>query len=202
MLNLSRRVQIIEAVIDIFKENGVSTEFTMSELASKLEIGKSTIYEYFKTKDEILSSAILYMIENSIERLLLRSENAQGDFEESLKSELRYMFLLAKESHVLVSALAPRMKGSLSAECREEISNNINKIRDFYQEKFTSIFVKGYEEGVFSRVGNEYDVAVISGMISGSVVMMSNKYMNTFDHLDLNTYIDKVYDTVLMILNN
>lgn len=199
---MNRKEEIIKAVIDIFKEQGVSGEFTMSALASKLDIGKSTIYEYFKTKDEILTEAILYMIEHSIEQLLSRETIEYSSFEESLKAELNYMFELAKESHLLVSALAPKMKDSISKTCRIQIQEKLGKVNQFYTSKFTSIFVKGYEEGVFSRVGNEYDEAMISAMIAGTVVMISNKYVTMFKDLDIEEYTQKMYNTILLILND
>lgn len=197
---MSRRNEILEAVIDIFKDQGINDEFTMSELASKLDIGKSTIYEYFKTKDEILTSAIIYLVEYATNKLLERAENNDLPFEEAMKQELKYMFTLAKESHLLISGLTPRIKGTMPIEFKEVIAEKIVSVNDFYQEKFNELFIRGFKEGIFDREGNEYDEAIIGSLIAGSVLRLSNQYINSIDKVNIDDYIDRVYEVILLTL--
>ena len=67
---MNRKDEILEAVINVFQQEGFSTDLKLSQIAEKVNIGKSTIYEYFKTKDEIYKEAILKIIQTHIDQSL------------------------------------------------------------------------------------------------------------------------------------
>lgn len=198
--SLSRKNEILQTLIDIFKEQGINDDFTMSEIASKLDIGKSTIYEYFKTKDDLLTSAIVYLVEYATNTILKRAEQDDLAFEQSMKNELYYMFALAKESHLLISGLTPRIKGTMSNEYKAVITNKVREVNDFYQQKFNEIFLKGVNEGLFQTSNDIYDEAIIGSIIAGSVLRLSNQYINTIEDVDIEVYIDRVYDVIMHII--
>jgi len=50
---IRRRHEIFDASVKLFLKNGFQ-ETSMREIAETAGIGKSTLYDYFKTKDEIL----------------------------------------------------------------------------------------------------------------------------------------------------
>jgi AcrR family transcriptional regulator len=198
--SLSRKNEILQTLIDIFKEQGINDDFTMSEIASKLDIGKSTIYEYFKTKDDLLTSAIVYLVEYATNTILKRAEQDDLPFEQSMKNELYYMFALAKESRLLISGLTPRIKGTMSNEYKAVITNKVREVNDFYQQKFNEIFLKGVNEGLFQTSNDIYDEAIIGSIIAGSVLRLSNQYINTIEDVDIEVYIDRVYDVIMHII--
>lgn len=199
---MNRRTEILEAVLEIFKTNGISNDFTMSELASKLDIGKSTIYDYFKTKEEILTNAVVYMIDLVTKSILERTENNELSFEEYLKTELAYLFDVATSSHLLMSGLSPQFKFSISDNCKLELREKLKEVNVFYKERFNGIFIKGIKEGVIPPKLDEYDEALVTSIVAGSIVRMSNRILNGDSKLDLTTYIGKTYDAIILILNN
>ena len=200
MRSLSRKNEILETLIEIFKDQGISDDFTMSEIANKLDIGKSTIYEYFKTKDDLLTSAIVYLVEYATNTILKRTEKDDLPFEQSMKNELNYMFTLAKESHLLISGLTPRIKGTMSNEYKAIITSKVREVNDFYQQKFNEIFSKGVKEGLFQTNTDIYDEAVIGSIIAGSVLRLSNQYINTIEDVNIEVYINRVYDVIMHII--
>ena len=50
---MSLEIKIINATIDIFREKGV--KFTMDDIANKLGVSKSTLYENIDSKETLLS---------------------------------------------------------------------------------------------------------------------------------------------------
>lgn len=52
----TRKKQIVRATLSIFAQNGLK-ETKMAEIAEKAGIGKRTIYEYFKSKEDIFHEA-------------------------------------------------------------------------------------------------------------------------------------------------
>jgi len=72
-----RRKQIFQAAMALFAQKGVYRT-TIQEIADQAGIGKGTIYEYFNSKEEILSTSFQYMQEEAeafLENELYRDEN-------------------------------------------------------------------------------------------------------------------------------
>jgi len=64
-----RRKEIFEASVHLFLDKGFN-ETTMNEIAQAADVGKSTLYDYFKSKDEIL---VTYF-ENEIQTINERAQ--------------------------------------------------------------------------------------------------------------------------------
>ncbi|PKM68570.1 MAG: hypothetical protein CVU95_02905 [Firmicutes bacterium HGW-Firmicutes-2] len=57
----ARRLQILESGYDLFLEKGFMNT-TIEEIAKKVKIARTTVYEYFKSKDDILIALIEQVI--------------------------------------------------------------------------------------------------------------------------------------------
>lgn len=72
-----KRDRILEAAIRIFAQKGVNST-TISDIAQAADIGKGTVYEYFKSKDEIITGSFHFFmgrVEESIDRRLLHLQD-------------------------------------------------------------------------------------------------------------------------------
>lgn len=58
-----------QAVINLLKTERDITTIKVADITSSAGIGKGTAYEYFSTKEEILSSAIIYYVNQCIENV-------------------------------------------------------------------------------------------------------------------------------------
>jgi TetR/AcrR family fatty acid metabolism transcriptional regulator len=59
-----KREKILEAAISVFAKKG-TVKTKISEIAEAAQIGKGTIYEYFRSKDEIFIAAFDYVIKKA-----------------------------------------------------------------------------------------------------------------------------------------
>lgn len=69
-----KKAKILEAAIRVFAKKGMS-KTTISDIAGAADIGKGTVYEYFRSKDEIFSASFLYFmdkVETTISKHLYR----------------------------------------------------------------------------------------------------------------------------------
>jgi len=66
-----KREKILEAAISVFAKKGTAKTKT-ADIAEAAQIGKGTIYEYFKSKDEIMMAAFLYVIKKAEDVVALR----------------------------------------------------------------------------------------------------------------------------------
>lgn len=66
-----KREKILEAAISVFAKKGTAKTKT-ADIAAAAQIGKGTIYEYFKSKDEIMMAAFYYVIKKAEDVVALR----------------------------------------------------------------------------------------------------------------------------------
>ena len=72
-----KKAQILEASIRVFSKKGLNNT-KISDIAEAAAVGKGTIYEYFKSKDEIFTAAFYFHMEKfeeSISRRLFRIQD-------------------------------------------------------------------------------------------------------------------------------
>jgi AcrR family transcriptional regulator len=140
-----RRHEIFEASVKLFLRQGFP-ETSMREVAAAAGIGKSTLYDYFPTKDEILiwgiedifvdltaaAREILALPLPAIDRLRRVMENHVAAIEAS------------KEFYMRLSFEVQRL--SLKAQRRVQVR------RHEYQDLIAGLVAEGMQEGSFRRV--------------------------------------------------
>jgi AcrR family transcriptional regulator len=140
-----RRHEIFAAVAPLFLEHGFN-ETSMREIAEAAGMGKSSLYDYFKTKDEIL---IWYFEDEISDMAVMAREIASQPLPaiEKLRQILHKQleFLLAnKEFYLKLSFEIQR----LSAESQRRIQAR----RHEYQDLLRGLIEQGIQEGAFRQV--------------------------------------------------
>ena len=197
---LARKDEILDALIAIFRKQGIESDFTMSQLAKEVNIGKSTIYEYFKTKDEVLQQAIIRVVDEAVDSIHNR-EIIEGDFEEQFKSELYTLFNIAFNSRFLINLITPGFKRQMKENHRREMTDKVQGISKFYKARFMSIFMKGVMENKLNPVLLEENNLVVTSMVIGSIMSLANANVEIADNLNVNEYISKVYVAIVKLCN-
>ncbi|XMB73190.1 TetR/AcrR family transcriptional regulator [Mycoplasmatota bacterium WC30] len=197
---MNRREEILDALIEIFSSNGINNNFTMKELAERVSIGKSTIYEYFDTKDELLQQAVCRIVETSIKQIYSTKISEDDDFETSFKKELHFLFNLSLSSSNVFNMININFENSMPMEHKHEISSQINQVRDHYNKRFNDLFQKGIEEKVIKAENILTKNLMISSLVVGSIIRIANSGIKLSKN-ELTDYINAVYITVLRIAN-
>lgn len=197
---MSRKEEILDALIVIFRKQGIGSDFTMSQLAKEVNIGKSTIYEYFSTKEEVLQLAICRVVDETVD-VVQNREVLQSGFEEVFKSELLTLFNIAFESRFLFSLITPGFKNTMHEQHQKEMSDKIQSVAKLYKSRFLSIFTEGITEGLLQPDLVKENQLIISSMVTGSIMNLANSKVELTDNLDVKQYINKVYDAVIKLSN-
>lgn len=198
---MSRKAEILDALIDIFEAKGIQSDFTISELARKVDIGKSTIYEYFNTKDEILSEAMLRIFHSAVTSIHDRKVNQALSFELALKEELRFVFQLATSSSFIFELLTPEFQDTIPTSVKGDFANDMKKTAQHYEELFRDIVVKGLEEGVLQDKNLPLNGMLFGSLVSGSITRLTHINNTSIANIDIEEYIDAIYRTVIKIFN-
>ena len=94
-----RRHEIFHSVVGIFLKKGFQ-ETSMREIAKTAGLGKSTLYDYFKTKDDIL----LYFFEDQLNDL---TEAAQKIAVQNVPADKRLRQIMTNASGISASEQEP-----------------------------------------------------------------------------------------------
>lgn len=194
---MNRKDQIIEAVISKFQRDGFSTDLTITEIAKAVDIGKSTVYEYFKSKDDVIKEALLKMSDMNTGRIINIENIENMKFEEAFKVQLRILFDIASESRMMFEVFSKDFKNQLPPAIQEELMIRMHEVKDLIEQRFALIMFKGVNEGLIIISDDPLSVNIISGLVIGSMF----RYSDTDVNLDLVKFVDKVYEALLKLGN-
>jgi len=194
---LNRKDQIIEAVVNKFREEGFSTDLTMTEVAKTCDIGKSTIYEYFKNKDDVIKSALMKMSENSLEKVFNIEHIETMNFEDAFKAQMVILFEIASESRMMFEVFSNDFKSQLPQAIQAELMCKMHEVKELLEQRFIMIMLKGVTEGIISMDQDPLSINVISGLVIGSML----RYSDVDQNLDLHLFVNKVYEAVVKLSN-
>ena len=142
-----RRHEIFHSVVNIFLKKGFQ-ETSMREIAAAAGLGKSTLYDYFKTKDEIL----VYFFEDQLNDM---AEEAQKIAMQNLTADKRLRQVMETYIENLQANKSLFMK--LTAESQRlkmESQKQIQEKRHAYQDLIRALIDEGMREGVFRKVNS------------------------------------------------
>jgi len=142
-----RRHEIFHQVVNIFLKKGFQ-ETSMREIAEAAGLGKSTLYDYFKTKDEIL----IYFFEDQLNDM---AEDAQKIAMQNLSADKRLRQIMEKYIENLQANKSLFLKLSIESQrLRIDSQKQIQEKRHAYQDLIRALVDEGIREGVFRKVNS------------------------------------------------
>jgi len=139
-----RRHEIYHKVVNIFLKKGFQ-ETPMNEIAEAAGLGKSTLYDYFKTKDEIL----IHFFEA---RLNDMTKEAQKIAQQNLSADKRLRQIV--ETYIKNLQVNKNLFPKLTQELQRlkiESQEQIQKKRRAYQNLIRDLIHEGIREGAFCK---------------------------------------------------
>jgi TetR/AcrR family transcriptional regulator, cholesterol catabolism regulator len=140
-----RRHEIFHQVVSVFLKKGFQ-ETSMREIAEAAGLGKSTLYDYFKTKDDIL----VYFFEDQINDL---TAAAQEIARKNITANERLRQVMKVHLEFLQANKSLVMKLSLEAQrLKLESQKLLQTKRHAYQDLLCKLIEEGIQEGTFRKV--------------------------------------------------
>jgi TetR/AcrR family transcriptional regulator, cholesterol catabolism regulator len=140
-----RRHEIFHQVTSVFLKQGFH-ETSMQEIAEAAGLGKSTLYDYFRTKDDIL----LYFFEDQLNDL---TEAAQRIALQNIPADERLRQIMGVHLESLQANRSLFMKLLQDAQrLKPESQEQLQKKRHAYQDLIRGLIEEGVREGAFRRV--------------------------------------------------
>lgn len=140
-----RRHEIFHQVVNVFLKKGFQ-ETSMREIAEAAGLGKSTLYDYFKTKDDIL----VYFFEDQLNDL---TEAAQKIAQKNIPASKRLNQIMKMHLEFLQANKSLFMKLSIEAQrLNLESQKQIQNERHAFQDLISGLIEEGIRERSFRKV--------------------------------------------------
>lgn len=174
-LEEKNREKIIAAAKELFYQNGVDST-KIDAIAKKAGMTKSTLYVYFKSKEQIRANIFLEGMRYLRDMIKLETENTDRDFHDQffaicdvlarLKSKYPYVF------QVIVEEIQIEEKDSENASVLQEISTTGEEVN---QAIYNCIFTGIRNSGEWQTNVLLQKVFALWGSIYGLIVLADNK---------------------------
>lgn len=138
----SRRAQIARAARDVFAEKGFAAA-TMREVAAAAKMHVPTMYQYFRSKEEILELVYAWTISQAVEEMkpVLESPGAAADKIEPIVRQLHDVNLKLRRGTLVMN----RETRSLSPQARERVLGHYATM----VRRLGEVIAEGQADGAF-----------------------------------------------------
>ena len=160
---MRRRHEIYDASVKLFLRRGFQ-ETSMREIAEVTGIGKSTFYDYFRNKDEILVWGVQDQIEDLTAeacRIAALPLPAAARLRRVMKNHAEYV-MASKEFFIKLSFEVQRL--SLESQRRIQVA------RHEYQDTIRRIIDEGIREGAFRNVDSLLAARLLIQAVTPTIV--------------------------------
>ncbi len=177
--------RIVQKAFKVFRERGYHST-KMTDIAAEVNYSKGTLYQYFKSKDELFAAAFNYRIKSRQDQLLSLLKNDLTFFatEEfflelynSMTNSLRFSFdvlNLAKENDQLYEKLTVRNEDALSRLLEFfENQKREGKIRNEVDSRLIVLMFLGLRDGIVSVPSYGFDLETAKK----SWVLLAQKFL-------------------------
>jgi AcrR family transcriptional regulator len=155
-----RRREIVRAAVDLFIRKGFH-KTTVREIAQKFGMSIGTLYEYIRTKEDILYLVCDY-IHSNVRDKVRPSLTVTGNSIDTLKKAIYTYFTIIHEMQDYVLFLYQETK-SLSHEARKYIFRAEEEMTQIFEE----ILIQGVDEGSFSIDRRDVNIITHNIMVIG-----------------------------------
>lgn len=187
---LTTKDRILSVLVDHIKTGTNLSNLSLSQIAAEAEIGKSTVYEYFSSKDEMILATYTYLLDTYHQILL--SDLTHSDFKNAFIEQISRILTVMKDAKNIMDAIMNNNKTPFPI-----FSNHLDACMKDIQSKmdgrFKYIMETGVMEGILpNREPHPFAKNVIQAIISGLLFQFVNQEIKcTEDQLMTLIYPDR-----------
>jgi len=192
----STKDKIIDALATLIKNDEDIKNISISKIAELANIGKSTVYEHFASKKELMVETYQFLVHYYCEKIMAPIE--ASSFEQAYKTITRRIFRYALEaSELMMSILSNGQSFKLMHD--DAIKQVMNEAQDQIQTTYIDILKMGVAEGVIhASLKEEKEKGhVIKALTMGLMMLRINKHID----LDEDDAVNYLYKYTVLALN-
>lgn len=190
---------IYEEVLAMLNDRVDYKSITLAEVAKRCGIGKSTIYEYFVSKDEMVFNSIIFYLNRMMK--FFSNGFKVTTFRASLKVFIKAVIITMKANFWMVMpwTFLDNYAPFLTEEDADTIEELLYKCKEVILELFTAICEKGKEEGTLFEINESNITFAYNGIICSLSEEVDSEY--DYDSEESKLFVENLCSCVLRQLN-
>jgi len=160
----NKKRKILIAAMGVFARQGVA-KTKMIDIANEADIGKGTIYEYFRNKDDIFFESFRYFMQQTDSIVAQRLQNIQ-DPVAKLEGYIDGWLESLADSLDLVAIMMDYWAEGIRAKNEDSVFN-LKKIYAEYREAIQALLDEGVARKKFKPVDTQITASILIGMLDG-----------------------------------
>jgi AcrR family transcriptional regulator len=177
---MDKKTQIINAAIEVFAKQGLE-KGKIADIANVADIGKGTIYEYFKSKDEIFKAIEEMFIFQSIHQFNSLAESNKSPTEK-ITNIINYSVNMHEEMGDATLIIAELLAQHGREQLRGYKESTFSEMYNAFNSTVIKVLDEGIKENEFREMNKEgisaLLLAFIDGVIWQSVLFNTDKKFN------------------------
>jgi len=189
------RDKILDATISYIKQEPNLSQVSISDIAAKADIGKSTVYEYFENKHALIEEAYSYLLDK-YQNILLKKINKKN-FKNALMDQLSRILDVMEDVKVIMEVIM-NAHSEMSFLRYDQCSIKIQRIQDKMTERYNHIFSIGVESGEIHPSNRPYASHIVQALISGLMF----QYVDNKIDIERDALIKLIYQEMIRIIES
>ena len=160
-----KKIEILEAAMKVFAQKGIANT-KMADVAKAAMVGKGTIYEYFKSKEEIVNEGYVYFMDK-INTIMAKQLYKVFDPIEKLKAIMTGWVRLIEDTSIDFLGI---MMDFWAEGIRRREEDSIFNLKQLYAENrqlIIEILEEGIAKGKIRAVDSTIAASIIIGALDG-----------------------------------
>ncbi len=199
-MSLDKKIIIYEAALSLVNENNDLNRIKVADIAERANIGKSTVYEYFQSKEQVIAEALFYMFQRGIDTFEEIIKENRG-FKETYTMLLTNLsFIMGRNRKFMEYVNMNEANFVIRDDIKNVILSKMEEVRLQYFNMVEKMVDMSVEEGIVPLKPSKYDwyVAVLSSM---TCIFIHKQGYQEFPELTDEEAIEKAYNTFVKLLN-
>lgn len=193
-----KEIEIFNGLINLISEGANPYTIKVSDIAEAANVGKGTIYDYFQSKEEAISKAIIYNIVKEA-NIALKRIKSKNTFKERYYEVLQTII----DGFTNLCTLKMLMYTGGLKEFYEYLVDDkydISKFMSIFNEEAEELIQLGFKEGIIKmKESKYYQTMVIQGTISAFSHYISRR--DLYENMTLEEAKDTAYKILVKSLN-
>lgn len=182
--------RILSAVVSYIKE-GLTDQISLAKIASDAEIGKSTVYEHFKSKEEMIEETYRYLL-SQYESILLK-DISEMTFKGAFIEQLERNLIVMEDARTIMDMLMNHHADQFY-KFGKSLEPKVLELQSKIASRFESIMKLGVIEGIIApRIPKPYDRYVIQAIMTGLMF----QYVNQKMEIERDQLLELIYQEVI-----
>ena len=186
-----KRKEIIEAAIAVFSQTGYHRT-KIKDIADEAKVGKGTVYEYFRSKDDLFFQAGEYLFEQYI----LTQKNAM-DTTADAEEQIRKLIASTFDQAAMLTGLTYLYVDMWSEMDRKGEEDKLRRLVADMLKRMTEDLSEYIREGQARGAFKDYDAVLTAHIIFGVLDGLMFQLLTDLNMFDLKAMSDTLADVLL-----